>query len=93
MKKVSLLFLIASSCLLCQVTQGVEQVCKPPAVPLSGGVKEAVRDRYRIGGYVQYVCDYGFKLKGVDVIVCEGSQDGGQWNHPPPLCIRKLQHL
>ena len=89
----SLLIVIVSSCLLFSDSQGSEQVCGTPPVPIYGRIKGTVRESYGIGGYVEYVCDYGYKLKGTEIIVCAGSQEGGQWNSPPPLCICKHTEL
>ena len=64
--------------------------CLPPPLPESGGVSGVLQSSYPIGGYVELVCNPGLKLEGESLVVCIDTQDGGVWNKPSPVCVRKL---
>ena len=68
------------------------KMCGSPLLPLKGQVTGGVRPAYELGGFVEYICDYGFvNGGGPTVAVCIYSeQRGAHWNLPPPNCIRKL---
>lgn len=63
--------------------------CQPPPVPKNGGTRGALQSSYDIGGYVEFLCNPGFKLQGDSLTVCIDTQDGGVWNKPTPICVRK----
>ena len=63
--------------------------CQPPPVPKNGGIRGALQTSYDIGGYVEFLCHSGFKLQGESLTVCIDTQDGGVWNKPTPICVRK----
>ncbi|XP_077970683.1 CUB and sushi domain-containing protein 1-like isoform X3 [Styela clava] len=46
------------------------QTCRKPNIPLSGSLSPD-RDSYYVGDRVAFLCDDGYKLKGVSSIVCE----------------------
>lgn len=82
-------FVLVFACLVVKAYATGLHTCKPPPLPKNGLVKGALKPSYNIGGYVEFLCNPGFQLQGDSLTVCIDTQEGGVWNKPTPLCVRK----
>jgi len=62
--------------------------CEQPSI--EDGTFNPVQNGYGAGDMVEFECNMGFYLNGVDKITC---LPNGDWSDDFPTCERKLQYI